>query len=154
VATGFAGNGMTFGTLAGMMARDYVMGLPNPWRELFAVRRSGLRGGVWDYIKQNADYPYYMIRDRFAGPRGRSLRSVPRGAGRVIELHGARVAAYRGPDGAVSVKSARCTHLGCIVAWNSAERSWDCPCHGSRFDPHGRVIAGPAETPLADLPSE
>ncbi len=150
IATGFAGNGMTFGTLSGMMATDMVQGRRNPWAELFAVDRSKIRDAAWDYLKENADYPYYLFRDRFAGAEGRTLRAVRRGEGRILELDGRRVAAYRDDDGAVTIRSAVCTHLGCIVHWNAAERSWDCPCHGSRFSPTGQVIGGPAESPLAD----
>ena len=89
-----------------------------------------------------------LIRDRFAGPEARSVRAIPRGAGRIAELDGRRVAAYRGPDGAVTLLSPVCTHMGCYVAWNTAENTWDCPCHGSRFRPSGQVISGPAEAPL------
>jgi glycine/D-amino acid oxidase-like deaminating enzyme/nitrite reductase/ring-hydroxylating ferredoxin subunit len=147
-ATGYAGNGMTFGTLAGMMARDFVVGRKNPWRDLFDPGRAKVLGGTWDYIKENLDYPYYLIRDRFAGPEGRSLRAVRRGEGRIIEVNGTRVAAYRNEQGRVMTMSSVCTHLGCEVRWNDAEHTWDCPCHGSRFTPNGRVLAGPAETPL------
>lgn len=150
VVTACSGNGMTFGTLGAMMARDAVLGRPNPWRELFGVDRPAVRRGLWDYIKENKDYPYYLIRDRFAGPEGRSLRAVRRGEGKLLELDGRRVAAFRDDDGSVTLRLATCTHLGCAVKWNPAERTWDCPCHGSRFAPDGRVIAGPAESPLAE----
>ena len=150
-ATGFAGNGMTFGTLGGMMARDAILDRPNPWRELFDVGRTKIRGGLYDYLAENKDYPYYLIRDRFAGAQGRSLRTLRRGEGRLLELDGDQVAAYRDHDGAVTRLSAICTHMACRVAWNTAERTWDCPCHGSRFAPTGEVIAGPAERPLASL---
>jgi Rieske Fe-S protein len=141
---------MTFGTVGGMMAADWVLGQSNPWSELFDMGRTKIRGGLWDYIKENKDYPYYLIRDRFAGPEGRSLRALPRGAGKILELNGTRVAAYRDPDGSVSMRSPVCTHMACEVKWNPAERTWDCPCHGSRFSPTGRVISGPAETPLEE----
>ncbi len=148
VATGFAGNGMTLGTLGGMMAADAVLGRPNPWTGLFDPDRTYVRAGVWDYLRENKDYPYYLIRDRFAGAEGRSLRDVPPGTGRLLDLDGQRVAAYRDADGRVTVLSATCTHMGCHVRWNDAERTWDCPCHGSRFAATGAVISGPAETPL------
>ena len=148
VATGFSGNGMTFGTIGAMMARDKVLGQPNPWADLFDVGRTKVRGGLWDYIKENKDYPYYLIRDRFAGPEGKSLRSLKRKSGAIIELNGKQVAAYRHDDGEVTLRSATCTHMGCRVNWNDAEHTWDCPCHGSRFSPMGDVLAGPAETPL------
>jgi glycine/D-amino acid oxidase-like deaminating enzyme/nitrite reductase/ring-hydroxylating ferredoxin subunit len=150
VATGFAGNGMTFGTLGAMMTADAILGRPNPWAELFEPGRKALGRGLWEYVKENADYPYYMMRSRFAGDEGRTLRSIPRGHGAVIEENGTKLAVYRDADGATQVRSATCTHMGCIVAWNAAERTWDCPCHGSRFKPTGEVMAGPAKSPLAE----
>jgi Rieske Fe-S protein len=147
-ATGYAGNGMTFGTLAAMIVSDAILGRRNPWSELFDPGRLAIRRGLWDYIKENADYPYYMIRDRFAGADGKSVRSVKRGEGKIIDRNGTKVAAYRSPAGALTVRSATCTHMGCIVGWNTAEQTWDCPCHGSRFATDGSVISGPAESPL------
>ena len=147
-ATGYAGNGMTFGTLAGMMAYDCAIGRRNPWRDLFDPGRTKIRGGTWDYLKENADYPYYMVRDRFLGPDAKSLRSVRRGEGKIVEVGGNTVAAYRDDQGSTTLLSPVCTHLGCRVKWNDAESTWDCPCHGSRFTPKGKVLSGPAETPL------
>jgi glycine/D-amino acid oxidase-like deaminating enzyme/nitrite reductase/ring-hydroxylating ferredoxin subunit len=147
-ATGYAGNGMTFGTLAGMMAHDACMGRKNPWQELFDPGRTKVRGGAWDYVKENVDYPYYMIRDRTVGPEATSLRALQAGEGKVLDVDGERVAASRGADGRVTMVSPVCTHMGCLVEWNRAEKTWDCPCHGSRFLPDGQVLAGPAETPL------
>jgi Rieske Fe-S protein len=148
VATGFSGNGLTFGTLSGVMAADALTARDNPWRALFDATRTGIMHGAWDYVKENADYPYYMIRDRFAGTAGKSLRSVPRGSGRILELGGQPVAAHRANDGSVTLLSAVCTHMGCRVRWNQLENSWDCPCHGSRFGVSGHVMSGPAEKPL------
>jgi glycine/D-amino acid oxidase-like deaminating enzyme/nitrite reductase/ring-hydroxylating ferredoxin subunit len=148
VATGYSGNGMTFGTLAAIMACDTVSGRANPWKELFDPGRTKIRGGLWDYLRENKDYPYYLVRDRFAGAEGRTLRSLRRGEGKILQLEGKRVAAYRNEAGAVTLLSPVCTHLGCLVGWNTAERTWDCPCHGSRFEPTGQVLAGPAESPL------
>jgi glycine/D-amino acid oxidase-like deaminating enzyme/nitrite reductase/ring-hydroxylating ferredoxin subunit len=150
-ATGFAGNGMTFGTLGAMIAVDGIAGRANPWAELFDPGRTKVRQGLWDYIRENKDYPYYLIRDRFAGAEGKTLRSLKRGEGKILDLNGTRVAAYRGDDGKPVLRSPVCTHLGCEVAWNTAERTWDCPCHGSRFTPDGEVIAGPAESPLSKI---
>jgi glycine/D-amino acid oxidase-like deaminating enzyme/nitrite reductase/ring-hydroxylating ferredoxin subunit len=150
-ATGFAGNGMTFGTLGAMIAADGILGRVNPWAELFDTGRKKIRGGAWDYITENKDYPYYLIRDRFAAPAGRTLRSLRRGEGKILDLKGTRVAAYRGGDGTLVLRSPTCTHLGCEVMWNAAEGTWDCPCHGSRFKPTGEVIAGPAEDSLAKV---
>jgi glycine/D-amino acid oxidase-like deaminating enzyme/nitrite reductase/ring-hydroxylating ferredoxin subunit len=150
-ATGYHGNGLTFGTLAGMMISDAILGRSNPWTELFDPSRKALTRGLWDYLKENVDYPYYMIRDRFAGPDAHSLRAVKRGQGKIIEQKGEKVAAYRDQAGQVTLRSAICTHMGCTVGWNTAERTWDCPCHGSRFTPAGKVISGPAEAPLPQV---
>jgi glycine/D-amino acid oxidase-like deaminating enzyme/nitrite reductase/ring-hydroxylating ferredoxin subunit len=149
-ASGYSGNGLTFGTLAGLMISDAILERSNPWADLFDPGRKALTRGLWDYVKENIDYPYYMIRDRFAGAEAKSLRAVKRGQGRVIERNGAKVAAYRDTDGTVALRSAICTHMGCAVGWNTAERTWDCPCHGSRFKPTGAVISGPAEAPLPE----
>jgi glycine/D-amino acid oxidase-like deaminating enzyme/nitrite reductase/ring-hydroxylating ferredoxin subunit len=150
-ATGYAGNGLTFGTLAGIVIADAILERSNPWAELFDPGRKALTRGLWNYVKENIDYPYYMVRDRFAGAEGQSLRAVKRGQGKIIERNGAKVAAYRDQAGAVTLRSAICTHMGCVVGWNTAERTWDCPCHGSRFRPTGDVISGPAEAPLAEV---
>jgi len=148
-ATGYAGNGLTFGTLAGIMISDAILGRSNPWAELFDPSRKALTRGLWDYLKENIDYPYYMIRDRFAGPDAQSLRAVKRGEGKIVERKGAKVAAYRDRSGQTTLRSAICTHMGCAVGWNTSEQTWDCPCHGSRFKPNGDVISGPAEAPLS-----
>ncbi len=148
VATGFSGNGMTFGTLAAMMANDAMQGRSNPWRELFDVHRKKLLGGTWRYLRENKDYPYYLARDWLAHAEGKSLRSLQRGSGKVLNLDGKKVAAYRAANGRVTLCSPICTHLQCILNWNNADQTWDCPCHGSRFKPTGEVISGPAEQAL------
>lgn len=149
--TGFCGNGITFGTLTAIMTTDAILGQPNPWAELFDPGRKAILRGAWEYIKENKDYAYYLIRDRFAGAEGRSLRAVTRGSGKVIDYNGQKVAAYRDEQGSMTLRSATCTHMACIVGWNDAERTWDCPCHGSRFKPNGDVISGPAESPLPSV---
>ncbi|HEX2854844.1 MAG TPA: FAD-dependent oxidoreductase [Opitutaceae bacterium] len=151
-ATGFAGNGMTFGTLGGMMAVDAVLKKKNPWQDLFDVHRAKLRGGTWTYLQENKDFPYYLLRDWLGGAEAKSLDAVKNGEGKILHLSGKKVAAYRADDGRITLCSPVCTHLKCIVGWNDAERTWDCPCHGSRFKPTGEVISGPAEEPLERLP--
>jgi glycine/D-amino acid oxidase-like deaminating enzyme/nitrite reductase/ring-hydroxylating ferredoxin subunit len=151
IATGFCGNGITFGTISAMMARDWATGAKNPWSELFSPDRKVIRGGVWDYLRENKDYPYYLIKDRLTRPEADSVRELERNAGMIVKSKAGKVAAYRDSDGAVHKRSAVCTHMGCIVRWNAAEKTWDCPCHGSRFKPTGEVIAGPAEAPLSPV---
>lgn len=157
VATGYSGNGITFGTVAAMIAVDYVLERKNPWTGLFDPQRLRLAGGTWNYVRENLDYPYYMLKDRVARAEGESLANLPRGQGMILKLQGHKTAAYRDESGQVTLLSPICTHLGCVVHWNEVESTWDCPCHGSRFRCTGEVLAGPAETPLkrqdAALPS-
>ncbi len=149
IATGYSGNGMTFGTVAAMMARDWVTGRKNPWSELFRVDRKPLKTGAWDYVRENLDYPYYLLKDRLARAEADSVRGLKKGDGTIVQSRNGKVAAFRDSQGNVHKVSAVCTHMGCIVRWNSSEQTWDCPCHGSRFKPTGEVISGPAEEPLA-----
>jgi glycine/D-amino acid oxidase-like deaminating enzyme/nitrite reductase/ring-hydroxylating ferredoxin subunit len=151
VATGYCGNGITFGTVAAMMARDWTAGRKNPWTKLFAVDRKKIKGAAWNYLRENKDYPYYMIKDRLARPEADSVRELRPGDGMIIGRRGKKVAAFRDPNGNIHRLSPVCTHLGCLVRWNPSESTWDCPCHGSRFKPTGEVIAGPAEEPLPPI---
>jgi len=149
IATGYAGNGLTFGTLAGIMLRHAIIGGSNSWRALFDPGRKP--SSISDLItigSENVDYPTYMLRDRLRPPDGSSVDTIPRGGGRVVTIDGRRVAVHRTDAGEVMAVDATCTHMGCLVRWNAAERTWDCPCHGSRFTPEGLVIGGPAEAPL------
>ncbi len=147
IATGANGNGYTFGVIAALMACDWVAGRENPWRELFDPYRKKIRGGLRDLVAENKDYPYYLVRDWFR-PVDHTVRSVRRGEGKILKLNGKRVAVSRDSRGRIRKRSAVCTHMGCIVRWNAAEKTWDCPCHGSRFATDGKVLAGPTETPL------
>ena len=151
VATAYCGNGITFGTVAAVMARDWSAGRKNPWTELFAVDRKKIKGAAWNYLRENKDYPYYMIKDRLARAEADSVRELRPGNGMIIGRRGKKVAAFRDPNGNIHRLSPVCTHLGCLVRWNSSESTWDCPCHGSRFKPTGEVIAGPAEEPLRPI---
>jgi glycine/D-amino acid oxidase-like deaminating enzyme/nitrite reductase/ring-hydroxylating ferredoxin subunit len=152
-ATAFAGNGLTFGTLSAVMAVDAFFQRQNPWTELFSPHRKKIRGGTWRFLKENKDYPYYLLRNWMAQSEGSSIRALRRGQGKILNLEGKKVAAYRDDAGKVTVCSPICTHLKCIVAWNRAERTWDCPCHGSRFMATGEVMSGPAEKNLERIES-
>jgi glycine/D-amino acid oxidase-like deaminating enzyme/nitrite reductase/ring-hydroxylating ferredoxin subunit len=147
-ATGFSGNGYTFGTLAATMAVDTFEDRANPWSDLFDIRRKKIQGAAWTYLKENKDFPYHFIHDRLERAESKSLKTVAANEGKILRLRGRKAAAYRDPKGNLTVCSPVCTHLKCIVAWNAAEKTWDCPCHGSRFAPTGEVLSGPAEAPL------
>ena len=104
--------------------------------------------GQMQVLREGSDYPAALVRDRFAGSEAASFDAVPPGEGRLIRAHDRTLAVYRDESGGLHACSATCTHLGCHVHWNHAERSWDCPCHGSRFDVDGQVLNGPATKPL------
>ena len=148
IGTGFCGNGYTFGAITAMMARDWITGAKNPWRDLFSPERKHVRGGTWDYLRENKDYPYYLIQSRLRAPDGKSLRAIKRGQGKILKLGGKKLAVYRDEHGRVKKMSPVCTHMGCLVRWNEAEATWDCPCHGGRYSPKGKVLSGPPESPL------
>lgn len=151
-ATGYAGNGLTFGTLAGLMMHDAILGRPNAWRDIFDPRRKASSfAAVKRFVAENFDYPKYLIADRFRAADGSGIENVPRGGGKILSLDGQRVAVHRRDNGDVIKVSATCTHMGCLVRWNDAERTWDCPCHGSRFTVDGLVLGGPAEAPLEKI---
>jgi glycine/D-amino acid oxidase-like deaminating enzyme/nitrite reductase/ring-hydroxylating ferredoxin subunit len=142
VATGYRKWGLAMGTAAAMMLADRILGRENPWAPTFdPIRLKPVAGGP-TFVKENANVAMHFFGDRLT-KRGSASGLAP-GEGRVVRSGHRQLAVYRDEDGTEHALSARCTHLGCIVNFNSAERTWDCPCHGSRFDSEGRVIQGPA----------
>ena len=146
--TGLRKWGLTNGTAAAVLLADLVLGREHPLASTFDTTRVRPIAGAPAFVKANVN-----VAQRFVGDRLRtkpSLDEVRPGEGAVIRHGGRHVAAYRREDGTVSAVAARCTHLGCLVAFNAAERTWDCPCHASRFDTDGRVIEGPATRRLPE----
>ena len=140
--TGDSGQGMTHGTLGAMLVTDLIMERPNVWQEIYEPARKRL-GGLGGFVEEVANnvkqYADYLTPGDVSSPD-----DIRAGEGAVIRRGLHKVAVYRDPEGGLHEVSATCTHLGCIVGWNSAEHTWDCPCHGSRFNPVGVVINGPA----------
>jgi glycine/D-amino acid oxidase-like deaminating enzyme/nitrite reductase/ring-hydroxylating ferredoxin subunit len=150
MASGDSGQGMTHGTIAGMILSDLVQGRENQWTKLYDPRRVTVSlKPIEEFAKENIDAAIQVAKDLLSP--GASEDDIPRGEGRVLRRGVHRVAAYRDESGTMHYCSALCTHLKCVVGWNPAEKSWDCPCHGSRFDPKGEVINGPAIDPLEKL---
>jgi glycine/D-amino acid oxidase-like deaminating enzyme/nitrite reductase/ring-hydroxylating ferredoxin subunit len=147
VATGFSLWGMTNGTLAGMLLSDMILGITNPWANLYDSTRI-TPFVTTEGIKQTINVGMHWVGDRFKGSDISELAQVVAGQGQLVTIDGEKIAAYRDEQGAIHAISAVCPHLGCILAWNNAEKSWDCPCHGSRFGCDGRVMHGPAITDL------
>lgn len=148
LASGFAADGLTFGTLAAMIIADHVAGRLNAFRDLYTPRRFTPLKSAGTFLKENLNVAGYYVKDYIKGGEVTQLSEVPRGEGRIVDLAGDKLAVYRDDDYQLHVVSPVCTHLKCIVHWNQAERSWDCPCHGSRFSCEGEVLEGPAMAPL------
>jgi glycine/D-amino acid oxidase-like deaminating enzyme/nitrite reductase/ring-hydroxylating ferredoxin subunit len=147
VVTGDSGQGLTHGTIAGMLLTDLIMGRANRWTELYDPSRKSLRA-AGTYIQEAANMAAQYV-DWLTGGDVDSEDEIPRNSGAVVRKGAAKLAIYRDSQGAVHRCSAVCPHLGCIVGWNTVEETWDCPCHGSRFDRFGKVINGPSNEDLA-----
>jgi glycine/D-amino acid oxidase-like deaminating enzyme/nitrite reductase/ring-hydroxylating ferredoxin subunit len=148
VGTGYSGTGMTFGTLAAMICTDLILGRENPWARLLDATRVKPLAQAREFVAENVDFPAHLVGDRLKKAEGDSYADIKRGEGKLVEVRGRKVAAYRDASGAIHALDPVCTHLACLVHFNDAEKSWDCPCHGSRFDTRGDVINGPAVKPL------
>jgi Rieske Fe-S protein len=147
VATGFMKWGLTTGTFAAMILADHLTGRDNPWWHTFQPTRVSPRSTP-SLVRTNLKVAADLVGDRLRPAESPSVTDVPTGQARVVGDYRDKTGVYREPDGTVHAVSLRCTHLGCLVRFNSAERSWDCPCHGSRFDVDGTVLEGPATRPL------
>ena len=153
MATGFAKWGMTGGTAAALLLADLLPGHESPWASLFDPNRLTLRASAPRLVKENLQAGMRFVGDRLTKPGRRNAEELLPGEGAIARLNGERVAAYRDEDGTLHAVSPTCTHLGCQVSFNAAERTWDCPCHGSRFAPDGRVLEGPALHRLEHKPT-
>jgi len=148
LATGYAGTGMTLGTVAGKLIADLILERDNPLAEAFNPGRITVRASAGAFVSENLNAAYHFVADRFAGDRIDSLEQVAPGTGRLVTLKGKQRAVYRDASGHLHVLSPVCAHAGCIVQWNEAEKTWDCPCHGSRFTAEGSCFYGPAPSNL------
>jgi Rieske Fe-S protein len=146
VATGDSGVGLTHGTIAGMLLTDLILGRPNPWIELYdPSRKVPLAAGR--FLRENVNVAAQYA-DWVTPGDADSAREIPFDSGAIVRRGAAKVAVYRDGHGKAHALSAVCPHLGCVVQWNGAEKTWDCPCHGSRFDKLGKVVNGPANSDL------
>jgi glycine/D-amino acid oxidase-like deaminating enzyme/nitrite reductase/ring-hydroxylating ferredoxin subunit len=154
VATGFNAWGMVGGTLSGMILRDYINETKRPIHEIVDPTRIELKESAEKILKKNLHIGKMLLSDLLSSPKKKEIDQIPNGEAKVIEFKGKKVALSKNKSGEIQVVNAVCTHLGCTVNWNSAEKSWDCPCHGSRFDTDGEVLHGPALEPLAGVDEE
>jgi glycine/D-amino acid oxidase-like deaminating enzyme/nitrite reductase/ring-hydroxylating ferredoxin subunit len=149
IATGDSGNGMTHGTIAGIILNELVQGRKHQWAKLYDPARVKFRAAP-EYVKENANVAE-QYKDWFTTGDADNFESIKPGEGAVVGRGRGKIAVYRDERGAVHQMSAVCTHLYCIVNWNDTEKTWDCPCHGSRFDPLGNVVNGPAIVGLSPV---
>jgi glycine/D-amino acid oxidase-like deaminating enzyme/nitrite reductase/ring-hydroxylating ferredoxin subunit len=151
VATGDSGMGMTHGTIAGLLLTDLIVGRENRWTKLYDPARKTVRA-AGTYLRETANMAAQYADWVKAGDVA-SESEIAKDSGAVLRRGARMVAVYRDERGVLHERSAMCTHLGCIVHWNSSERTWDCPCHGSRFDKSGKVLNGPANRNLLPIPT-
>ena len=154
MATGFAKWGMTGGTAAAHDPRRGLQGRKSAWAALFDPNRFNLRAAAARFVEENAKAGLHFVGDRIKHRGDAPIEELAPGEGDIVRLAGEKVAGHRRDDGTLVAVSPVCTHLGCQVNWNTAERSWDCPCHGSRFSPEGDVLQGPAVHRLEHKPVE
>ncbi|RDI42320.1 FAD-dependent oxidoreductase [Falsibacillus pallidus] len=147
IATGYRKWGMTNGTYAAHLLKDYVLGKSNPYSEVFNPSRFKADPSVKHFIKENANVAAELIKGKLSFP-GNSLDDLQKDEGAIVMYNDDRTGAYRDLEGNLHLVDVTCTHLGCECEWNSGDKTWDCPCHGSRFTYDGDVVEGPAKKPL------
>ncbi len=148
VATGFSGDGLVYGTLAGMLLADRIQNRDNDWSEVYNARRITPRASGAHFVRENADVAKHLLWDRIRGAR--ELEEIEPGQGAVVEVEGKRLAVSSEAEGDWAAISPICPHMGCVLQWNGSEKTWDCPCHGSRFHRKGELLEGPATSSLPD----
>jgi nitrite reductase/ring-hydroxylating ferredoxin subunit len=153
IATGDSGNGMTHGTIAGLLIPDLIDGRSNPWAKLYHPSRKNIEA-MGTFARENLKVARHYA-DHLTGGDISEVAQIPAGDGAVLRHGLHKIAVYRDPAGTLHTFSAVCPHLGCVVQWNGGEKTWDCPCHGSRFHALGHVVNGPANKGLgqAEPPS-
>lgn len=148
LAQGFSGNGMTFGTLSAMLISDALLGRSNPYADLYRADRFKPLASAKALVSENVETAGHLTAGHLKPVSDAPVEQLARGEGRILKVDGHKLAVFRDQGGALHAVSAVCTHQGCQVAFNPVECSWDCPCHGSRFDIDGQVLDGPAKRAL------
>jgi Rieske Fe-S protein len=149
VATAFGGYGMTHSTIAGQLLADLISNRPNAWSEIYAPQRLDLKTELPNLVKQGASVVKHLALGKLPAAAQSDVDKLVPGEGKVVKGEQGKIAAYRDSHNTLQLVSATCTHMGCTVAFNAAEKSWDCPCHGSRFGTDGQVLHGPATRKLS-----
>lgn len=148
VATGFGGNGMTYGTLSAIILRDLLTGVEGKYADLFTPNRLKPVAGFTNFVSENADVVKEFVKGLFTKEKIESLSNLAHGEGKVVSYDGEKLALYKDEQGGLHAVRSTCTHMACSVSWNVVEKSWDCPCHGARYDCDGKMLTGPASKDL------
>jgi hypothetical protein len=148
VATGYGGNGMTYSHVAVLELSELILMKTSRYSELFSPGRIKPIAGFTDFVKHNTDVVGQFIGKWFATERLEQLSSLSADEGKVVKLNNETMALYKDQTGTLHAVNPTCTHMKCAVAWNAAEKSWDCPCHGARYSVDGEVLTGPADANL------
>ncbi|MCM3109450.1 FAD-dependent oxidoreductase [Lederbergia lenta] len=150
IATGFRKWGMTTSTVAALLITDLIIGKANPYEDLYTPSRFVVDPSIKEIIKENVNVAANLIGGKLERP-DKELKDIKEGEGSVVTIKGARAGAYKTETGELFVVDTTCTHMGCEVNWNGGDKTWDCPCHGSRFSFEGEVMEGPAARPLKKI---
>lgn len=151
VATGFGGNGMPYSTVAALLLSKMITNQDSPYKDLFDPNRLKPVAGFSNFVNHNADVVKQFASKWFSHEELHELAELATGEGKIVRFKDEKVAIYKDKDGGIHALSPTCTHVGCEVKWNSAELTWDCPCHGARYSYDGRVLNGPATKNLAKV---
>lgn len=144
IATGFSTDGLVYGTLSAKLISDSIASVENPHSELFKANRHQPLKAAEKFIKENVNVIGKLVGDYFKKGDDENVKNMLPGEGKLLQYEDGKYAVYKNPDGRISVLSPICPHMGCTVHFNNAEKTWDCPCHGSRFETSGKLIEGPA----------
>ncbi len=153
-ATGYGGNGIIYGTLAGTILCDLICGQASPYAEVFDPSRIKVAAGFSSFIKENADVVSNFVSKRINIDKLKQLADLAPGEGKIVIWENNKVALYKDEHGHIYAVDPVCPHARCIVSWNNAEKTWDCPCHGARYAPNGDLLSGPASKGLTQVKQE
>ncbi|SDN99987.1 FAD-dependent oxidoreductase [Alkalicoccus daliensis] len=153
-AAGFGKWGMAMGVGAATIIADHISGKNNPYTKLFTPSRFTPSQDIKNAVKENMSVARSYVKGKMDRKSRNKLEDLANGEGAVVNFDGNRAGAYKNEHGEITIVDTTCTHMGCELSWNNGETSWDCPCHGSRFDVDGTVLEGPAVKPLTQLKKE
>ncbi|HET7897409.1 MAG TPA: (2Fe-2S)-binding protein, partial [Flavisolibacter sp.] len=143
--------GITYSHIAAMVLTDLIIEGQSQYADLFSPSRVKPVAGIKNFVKENVDVVSLFVGKRLGADKIEALADIAPGEGRLVKYEGDKIAVYKDETGKFYALNPVCTHAGCIVDWNHAEKSWDCPCHGSRFGLQGDVLTGPAHQPLEKI---